>query len=74
MFQKITQIVRNKSFFNYFKWKRMALSCSKKLSALIGGITSKHQCHFYCFNCLHFFATENEHESTDVKIKVSVTF
>ena len=52
----------------------MALSCSKKLSALIGGITSKHQGHFYCFNCLHFFATENEHESKDVKIKVSVTF
>ena len=29
-----------------------------KLSALLRGITSKHQRYFYCLNCLHF-ATQN---------------
>ena len=38
----------------------MALSCSKKLSALLGGITSKYHADFYYLNCLHFFATENK--------------
>ena len=41
----------------------MALSCSKKLSALLRGITSKYYGDFYCLNCLHAFATENKHES-----------
>ena len=29
----------------------------KRLSALLRGITSKHQGDFYCLNCLHSFAT-----------------
>ena len=33
----------------------MALSCSIKLSALVRGITSKHQIDFYCLNCLNFY-------------------
>ena len=41
----------------------MALSCRKKLSALIRGITSKHHGDFYCLNCFHFFATKNKSES-----------
>ena len=43
MFQKITQTVRNKSksSFNDFKWRKMALCCSKKLSALLKGIIPK---------------------------------
>ena len=36
----------------------MGLSCSKKLSALLRRITSKHYGDFYCLVCLHFFATE----------------
>ena len=36
----------------------MGLSCSKKLSALLRRITSKHYDNFYCLVCLHFFATE----------------
>ena len=40
----------------------MALYCSKKLPALLRGIMSKHHSHFYCLNCLHFFATENKPE------------
>ena len=30
-----------------------ALSCNKKLSALLTGIISKHDGDFYCLNCLH---------------------
>ena len=35
----------------------MALSCSKKLSVLLKGITSKHHGDFCCLNCLHSFTT-----------------
>ena len=41
----------------------MALSCSKKLSALLIGITSKHKGNFYCLNSLHSFRTKNKLES-----------
>ena len=40
----------------------MTLSGSKKLSALLRGITSTHD-DFYCLNCLHSFATEKKLES-----------
>ena len=52
MFQNITEIV-----------KKMALSCSKKLSALLRGKTSKYHGNFYCLNCLHSFATEKKLDS-----------
>ena len=35
----------------------------KKLSALIRGITSKNNGHFYCLDCLHSFRTKNKLES-----------
>ena len=38
----------------------MALSCCKKLSALLRGIASNHYGDFYCINCLHSFRTENK--------------
>ena len=38
----------------------MALSCSKKLSTLFRGITSKRHRDFYYLNCLHSFRTENK--------------
>ena len=38
----------------------MALSCSKKSSALLCGITSKHKGDRYCLNCLPFLRTENK--------------
>ena len=38
----------------------MALSCRKKLSALLRRITSKHHGDLYCLNCLHSFLTENK--------------
>ena len=40
----------------------MSLSCSKKLSALLRGITSKNYGYF-CLNCLHSFRTKNKLES-----------
>ena len=41
----------------------MALSCSKKLSTLLHGITSKRKGDFYCLNCFHSFRTENKFKS-----------
>ena len=53
MFENITQIVKNGLFFNDFKRRKtpslvrrsqrmtLTLSCIKKLSALVRGITSK---------------------------------
>ena len=38
----------------------MTLSSSKKLSALIRGITSKHKGDFYSLNCFQSFRTENK--------------
>ena len=35
----------------------------KKLSALLKGITSKHNSDFYCLNCLHSFRIKNKLES-----------
>ena len=41
----------------------MALSCSKKLSTLLRGVTSKHHGDFYCLNYLHSSGTENKLKS-----------
>ena len=40
-----------------------ALSCIKKLSALLRGTTSKYFSDFYCLNCFHSFRTKNKLES-----------
>ena len=50
MFQNTIQIVKTSYSFNDFKRKKMALSCSKKLSALLRGITSKNNGDSYCLN------------------------
>ena len=41
----------------------MALSCSKRLSALLRGITLKNSGDFYRFNCLHLLRRKNKLES-----------
>ena len=41
--------------FNDSKWRRMVLSCSKKLTALLREITLKNNGDFYCLNRLHSF-------------------
>ena len=40
----------------------MTLSCSKKLSALLIGITSKYKGDFYCLNSLHSFRRKSKPE------------
>ena len=41
----------------------MALSCNKKISALLRGITSKNNDKFYCLNYLYSFRIKNKLES-----------
>ena len=43
--------------------RRLALSCDKKLSALLREITSKPIGDFYCLNYLHSFRRENKPKS-----------
>ena len=43
--------------------RRLALSCSKKLSELLNGITSKDQADFYCLNSHPSFRTEKDFKS-----------
>ena len=38
----------------------MALSCCKKLSTLLEGITSKHKGDFYCLNCFNSYSTKEK--------------
>ena len=38
----------------------MALSCCKRLSALLREITSNHNGDFYCLSCLHQYSTKNK--------------
>ena len=63
MFQKLTQIMKSKiivlMILNEEKEGSHYLAVIKKLSALLTGITSKHDGDFYCLNCLHSFRTEN---------------
>ena len=41
----------------------MTLYCSKKLPAILRGITSKHSVDYYCLNNLHSFRTKNKLKS-----------
>ena len=60
-----TQLKSRKTnhYFNDSKRRRMVLSCNKKFSALLKGITSKHDGGFYFVNWLHLFRTRNKLES-----------
>ena len=52
----------------------MALSCSKKLSALLHRKASKSKGDLYCLDCFHYFRTKiklKSHEKV-CKIKISV--
>ena len=40
----------------------MAVSCSKKIIALLRGVTSKNNGDFYCLNCLHSCRTKDKLE------------
>ena len=60
MFKNIIQSVRKNNSFNYSKRRRMELYCSKKLSALLRGLSSKHDGDFYCLNCPLSFRTKKQ--------------
>ena len=59
-------------YFNDSKSKPIALSCSKKLSALLRGINSKHCSNFYCLNCLHSFRTKKQKILNQIKEYVKI--
>ena len=74
---KISSNCKNNNFFDDTKQRkrRLALSCSKKLSALLYKITSKIKGDSYCLNCLHTFRTENKfncHKKSGKKILVEL--
>ena len=50
-------------------WHFLAI---KNLSALLKEITSKHNGHFYCLNCLHSFGTKNKLESYKKYVKIKI--
>ena len=59
------QLRKKNNFFNDTKCRkrRMALSCSKKISPLLHRITSRHKKGSCCLNCLHCFRMENKLKS-----------
>ena len=44
----------------------------KQLSALLGGILSKHRGDFYCLNCLHSFTTEKNLNCIKKYVKIKI--
>ena len=57
-FKTQLKVCKTSDSCNYSKQKRMVLSYSiKHLSALLRGITSKHNSCFRCLNCLRFSRT-----------------
>ena len=52
------------------KWSYFAVT--KKLSALLRGITWKYKDDFYCLNCFHLFRTINKLESQKKHVKIKV--
>ena len=49
-------------YFNDFKWRTMALSCSKKIICIIKRNNVKYVGDFCCLNCLHSFRTTSKLE------------
>ena len=59
--------------FNSSKQRRVALPCSKKISALLRGIMSKHGGDFYCLNCLHSCSIQKANlDLIKKKVKISI--
>ena len=52
--------------------KKMALSCSKKLSVLLRGVTSNHVGEFYCLNCFHSYSTDKNVKNIIMHAKVMI--
>ena len=60
---KTTKSWKPNYYFDDSKQRTIVLSCSKKPSKLLRGITSKHLCGFYCLDCLHSFRTKDRLKS-----------
>ena len=58
--------------FNDSKWRRMALTSSKKTVGINKRITSKQYGDFYCLNCLNSFRTNNKLESHKKYVKIKI--
>ena len=72
MFQNVTQIVKNNFSRIDSKWRKIALSFSKKLSALLRGIKSKHYSNFYCLNCVIPLAQKANLNRIKVYVKIKI--
>ena len=51
------------------KWHYLAL---KKLSALLRGITPKHEGDFYCLNCFRSYSTKNKLKKQKSVVKTMI--
>ena len=65
IFQNLFKLWKTNNSIDDSKWRKrkLALSCSKKLSALVRGTTSKHDSDFYCLNFLYFLRKETRLKS-----------
>ena len=52
--------------------RRLVLSCSKKLSALLRGMTSNYDGDVYCLNYLHSFRTKNNLSAMKNYVKIKM--
>ena len=69
--QVILLIISNEPVCEATSKKQWHYLAVKKLSALLGGITSKNDGDFYCLNCLLSFKTKSKLESQKyVRIKI----
>ena len=50
----------------------MALSCCKKLSVLLRGITASHKEDFYCLNCFHAYGREIKPKNIKMYVKIMI--
>ena len=64
--EKIRHAYKSKhnSFLFITDGGKMALSCCKKWSPLLKGITSNHDGEFFCLNCFHSYTSRNKVKKT----------
>ena len=51
------------------KWHCLVV---KQLSGLLRGVTSNHDCDFYCLNCFHSYSTKNKLEAHKKYVKIVI--